>query len=286
MRCKRDLVTNEIKKNKARLKVHGGKQTYGINYFETYAPIVTWFAIRLMIVFGITSSWTLKQIDFVMAYTLAPIECDLYMDLPHGILVKGASAKDYALKCLANVYGQKQGGRVWNKYLTAKLVNELGFVQSQVDQCMFYRGSTILICYIDDGIAMDINGKNLDSFVQELMDAKLKVDDMGHSNDYGGVNLQRESDGTFHFVQTGLINQVIADCGLANSTKKKQVPAKSSKILTAHLDSPKFDGLLNYRSGIGKLNYLAQTMRPDIMYAIHSCAKYSSDPRKEHGAAV
>ncbi|KAL7530988.1 hypothetical protein ACHAWF_008366 [Thalassiosira exigua] len=286
MRRKRDLTTNEIKKYKARLNVHGGKQTYGVNYFETYAPVVTWFAIRLMIVFGITFGWTLKQIDFVMAYPQAPIECDLYMDLPHGISVKGASAKDYALKLLANVYGQKQGGRVWNEYLTAKLVDELGFVQSQVDQCVFYRGSTIFICYTDDGIAMDINGKNLDSFVQELRDAKLKVDDMGHPNDYVGVNLQQQSDGTFHFVQTGLIDQVIADCGLSNSTKKKQVPAKSSKILTAHLDSPKFDGPFNYRSVIGKLNYLAQTTRPDIMYAVHSCAKYSSDPRKEHGAAV
>ena len=114
MRRKRDLTTNEVKKYKARLNVHGGKQTYGVNYFETYAPVVTWFAIRLMIVFGIIFGWSLKQIDFVMAYPQAPIECNLYMDLPHGVLVKGGNLKDYALKILQNVYGQKQGGRVWN----------------------------------------------------------------------------------------------------------------------------------------------------------------------------
>ena len=45
MRRKRNLTTNEITKYKARLNVHGGKQTYGINYYETYAPVVTWFAI-------------------------------------------------------------------------------------------------------------------------------------------------------------------------------------------------------------------------------------------------
>ncbi|KAL7523194.1 hypothetical protein ACHAWF_000420, partial [Thalassiosira exigua] len=61
---------------------------------------------------------------------------------------------------------------------------------------------------------MDINGKNLDNFVQELMDAKLKVEDMGHPNAYVGVNTQRQSDGTFHFIQTALIDQIIADCGL------------------------------------------------------------------------
>ena len=64
------------------------------------------------------------------------------------------------------------------------------------------------------------------------------------------------------------------------------MPAKSSKILRAHLDSPPFDGPFNYRSVVGKLNYVAQTTRPDIMYATHACAKFSSDPRKEHGEAL
>ena len=286
MRRKRNLTTNEIKSYKARLNVHGGKQTFGVNYFETYAPVVTWFAIRLMITFGIIFGWTLKQVDFIMAYPQAPIECDLYMDLPHGINVKGASSKDYALRLLANVYGQKQGGRVWNEYLTNKLVDELGFVQSRIDQCVFYRGTTIFICYTDDGIALDINGSNLDKFLQDLANANLKVEDMGHPNDYVGVNIQQQSDGTFHFTQQGLIDSVIADCGLATSFKKKQVPAKSSKILRHHLESPKFDGPINYRSVIGKLNYIAQTTRPDILYAVHSCAKFSADPRKEHGQAI
>ncbi|KAL7551874.1 hypothetical protein ACHAWF_016687 [Thalassiosira exigua] len=79
---------------------------------------------------------------------------------------------------------------------------------------------------------------------------------MHHPKDYVGINIQCQSDGTFHFVQTALIDQIIADCGLTKAI------------------------------AIGKLNYLAQTTRPDIMYAVHSCAKYCSDPRKEHGAAV
>jgi hypothetical protein len=37
---------------------------------------------------------------------------------------------------------------------------------------------------------------------------------------------------------------------------------------------------------VGKLNYLAQTTRPDIMYATHQIAKYSSDPRTSHGESV
>ena len=53
-----------------------------MNYFVTYAPVVTWFVIRLMIVMGIIFNWALRQVDFVMAYPQAPIETDIYMELP------------------------------------------------------------------------------------------------------------------------------------------------------------------------------------------------------------
>ena len=76
------------------VNTHGGKQTYGVKYFETYAPVVTWFAIRLLIVFAILFKWSLKQVDFAMAYAQAPIKTDLYMDLPHGIKTKRGSSKD------------------------------------------------------------------------------------------------------------------------------------------------------------------------------------------------
>ncbi len=70
---KHDLTMNKIKSHKARLNLHGRKKIYRMNYFETYAPVVTWFAIRLMIIFGIIFCWALRQVDFVMAYPQAPI---------------------------------------------------------------------------------------------------------------------------------------------------------------------------------------------------------------------
>jgi hypothetical protein len=56
MRHKRNLTTNQVKSHKARLNLHGGKQVYGMNYFETHAPVVTWFAIRL---YGLFTKLTL-----------------------------------------------------------------------------------------------------------------------------------------------------------------------------------------------------------------------------------
>ena len=110
MRRKRDITTNEIKKYKARLNLHGGKQVFGMNYYKTYAPVVTWFAIRLLIVIGIIFGWALRQVDFVMAYPQAPIECDMYMELPQGIRTSEGESKDHVLKLPKNIYGQKQAG--------------------------------------------------------------------------------------------------------------------------------------------------------------------------------
>jgi hypothetical protein len=69
---------------------------------------------------------------------------------------------------------------------------------------------------------------------------------------------------------------------LGNS-KVKAVPAKVSEILHTHLDKPPFLLNFGYQSVINKLNYLAQTTRPDIVYTTHQLAKYSSDPREPHG---
>ena len=50
-----------------------------------------WFAIRLMIACAIVLRWQLHQVDFVMAYTQAPIEHDMYMRLPTATEVKGGT---------------------------------------------------------------------------------------------------------------------------------------------------------------------------------------------------
>ncbi len=144
MQRKRNLTTNEVKSHKARLNLHGGKQVFGMNYFETYAPVVTWFAIRLMIIFGIIFSWSLCQVNFVMAYPQAPVENDIYMELPQGICTATGNSKDHVLKQLKNIYGQKQAGRVWNSYLVDKLTS-LGLTASLIDDCVFFCGDIIFM---------------------------------------------------------------------------------------------------------------------------------------------
>jgi hypothetical protein len=151
MQRKQDLTTGRVTKHKARLNLHGGKQEFGTNYYEIYAPVVTWLAIPPLIVFGILFNWTLCQDDFIMAYLQAPIKMDMYMELATGIHTKHGNSKDHILKLLANIYGQKQASRVWNSYLVTKL-QEINFKQSLIDGCVFYRDDVIFIVYVNYGI--------------------------------------------------------------------------------------------------------------------------------------
>ncbi len=156
--CKRSLTTGGITKHKAHLNLNGGKQEFGMTYYNTYAPVVTWFAIQLLIVFGILFSWSLQQVDFVMAYLHAPIKMNMYMELPQGINIKNRNSKTNILKLLANLYSQKQAGQVWNGYLVNKL-QEINFKQSHINDCVFYPGDVIFIVYVNNGIFLGSSDK-------------------------------------------------------------------------------------------------------------------------------
>ncbi len=162
MRRKRNLTTNEIKSHKARLNLHGG-----MNYFETYAPVVTWFAIRLMIVFGIIFCWSLCQVDFVIAYPQALVKTYIYMELPQGIQVVTGNSKDHVLKLLKNIYGQKQAGQVWNSFLVDKLTS-IGFQPSTIYDCVFFCGNVIFMVYVDDGIFIGGDDSQLTTAINKI----------------------------------------------------------------------------------------------------------------------
>jgi hypothetical protein len=234
-------------------------------------------SIRLLIVIGIIFCWALRQVDFIMAYPQAPIKCNMYMELPQGIQVSEGDSKDYVLKLLKKIYGQKQAGHVWNAYLVDKL-SSIGFKASLINDIIF-------MVYVDDGIFLGKDDNQLKQVIQEIQGTWLKIEDQGHPADYVGVNIKKMRDGSYKFTQRTLIDAIIKDVNLTDA-KVKPVPAKVSMPLHAFKDAPPFNLNFNYRSVVGKLNYLTQTSKGYIMYATHQIAKYSSNPRKPHGEAI
>ena len=149
-----------------------------MNYYETYAPMVTWFAILFLITQAIILTWSMRQINFVQAYIQAPIEHDMYMELPQGIQTKHGNSKDYFLKLLANLYSQKQAGCICNQYMVKKL-HENGFMQSLVDECVFYWNDIIFIMYVDNGMSFGNSDDMLTHIIQHMKAKGLNIEDQG-----------------------------------------------------------------------------------------------------------
>ena len=164
---KRRINTQEVYKWKARLNVHGGQQEHGVHYWDTYAPVVTWQMVCLFLVLSLLLGWQSHQLDFVMAYPQAPAEMPLYMQLPQGYQRRGMTRKTHALKLIRNVYGQKQVGRVWNKFMDRGMKDIL-FTPSKFDPCLNYRGSVVFLVYTDDCIVFGPNAQALDQVVKDL----------------------------------------------------------------------------------------------------------------------
>ena len=293
-RRKRRIATQEVYKWKARLNIHGGHQEHGINYWETYAPVVGWPTIRLFLILMTLNQWESRQVDFVLAFPQADVECPLFMEIPQGFNFKG-SRKKQCLKIRKNLYGQKQAGRVWNTYLHDGLLAR-GFVQSQVDMCVYYRGPVALMIYTDDGIFIGPTQGHIDEcydlLSKEFTDENgvthraFRMTVEGELADYLGVKIQQLPNGTIKLYQPHLIKQILEDMGFNERTTVKSTPASTAAKISRDLHGPAFDEAWSYRSVIGKLNFLEKSTRPDISYAVHQCARFSNDPRASHATAV
>jgi Reverse transcriptase (RNA-dependent DNA polymerase) len=168
MRRKRDLSTGEVTKWKAILNVDGSKQQAGIDYDQTYAPVGSWVSVRLILLMATLQGWMTKQLDFVQAYPQAPVEHDLYIDVPKGCNIGVHDTSKWALQVLQNIYGQKQAGKVWHDYLIQRLTNDLKFTQCIMDPCILWRGKGILIIYTDDTIITGPNEKEIDEAIADI----------------------------------------------------------------------------------------------------------------------
>jgi hypothetical protein len=124
----------------------------------------------------------------------------------------------------------------------------------------------------------------IDTLIQNPSKTYL-MEDQGDVNDYLGINIQKDSTTkSITMTQTGLIEAFIHDVSLSMSSNHKTTPADS--IL--HPDtsgSPRQDSW-NYRSVIGKLNFLVQNTCPDISFAVHQCARFHSKPTALHELAM
>jgi hypothetical protein len=203
------------------------------------------------------------------------------MELPKGIQLSSGNIKTHVLRLIKNLYGQKQAGRVWNQHLS-KGLQKAGFVASKVDECVIYKGKTIFIVYVDDGIFFGPDLKAIAQAMKNLDAQGFNLDLMGDVKDYLGINFERLAAGRVKMSQPQLLEQILKRCGAEPGSQHKEYPLPSVHLATIFAGGGAWKGKFHYRSVMGKLNFLEKGTRPDITYATHQCTRFSEETRASH----
>ena len=169
---------------------------------------------------------------------------------------------------------------MWNKYLVTKLM-KIGFVPSEINECVFYKDGIIYVLYTDESILTGPNHKKLLLTIDQIKGTCLNLTNEGDIQEFLRININRLKNGTINMCQPHLIQQVLDDLNLRKkNVKEKTTTMAASRILHGHQKSERFDQSFNYRSIIGKIGYIDKGSRPDISYPTHQCARFAADPSK------
>ena len=274
-----------IERCKARLVAQGYSQKEGLDYDETFSPVVRSESVRTVIALAAMNGLTLHQMDITTAFLHGNLAEEVYMKQPEGFLVEGQEHLVCRLK--KSIYGLKQAPRCWNQALDAKL-KTMGFSQSSSDPCIYISTTDsllILAVYVDDILLAGKSQTRITQVKTEL-GKSFRVKDLGELHYFLGVNVKQNSDGGNIWIgQPSYTQEVLKKFRLEHCKPAATPVAQGTKLLKATDDSEHFDATL-YKSAVGMLLYLSGWTRPDIAFAVSNVARFCSRPTKEHWVAV
>ncbi len=280
-----------IRKYKARLCVQGFTQEYGIDYTDTYAPVVRANTTRAMLAIGSKLGLDVYQMDIVNAYVQAPVKEKLVIRPPPGIELitegeLGHLSGSNLFQLLRSLYGLKQAGKNWNDLLTAFL-ESLGFIRSQYDPCLFFGNNEheathnilMIVVYVDDLLSLtDLIG--YESLLRRIQ-AKFEVTPMGLAEYFLGVEIIRE-DGMIKLSQRSMIRDILERYAMDKSNGNSLPMNKSAQEEVVKRAHDELTDIPLYRSIVGSFQYLAVWTRADIAFYVGFLSRFLVDPRAIH----
>jgi len=109
-------VDGSVKYFKARLVAKGFEQQSGIDYTETFSPVIKLATIRHMLALAIHFDWPIRQLDISNAFRHGSLNEEVYMEQPLGFV--DPTHPDFVCKLRKAIYGLKQAPRAWYTQLS------------------------------------------------------------------------------------------------------------------------------------------------------------------------
>lgn len=101
---------NDEPRYKARVVAKGFSQSNGIDYTETFAPVVRYDSVRVVLSLAAIYDMEIAQFDVKTAFLNGTLNETIYMKVPDGVQHK----EGQICRLKRSLYGLKQSSRVWN----------------------------------------------------------------------------------------------------------------------------------------------------------------------------
>ena len=273
-----------IERFKGRLVAKGYSQKYGIDYQETFSPVVHYSSIRTLLAFAVQHGIIIHQMDVTTAFLNGELTEDVYMEQPEGYVIAGK--ENLVCKLRKSIYGLKQSSRMWNKTLEEFFTSE-DFIQSEADPCVYVNTKngvlTVIAVYVDDLIILSEAEERMVE-VKAMLSERFRMKDMGELHYCLGINVIQR-DGQILLSQKQFVLKKLKQFRLEN-VNVVATPADCNVRLQ------KDDGISKpvdkelYQSMVGSLLYLSVSTRPDISQAVGNVCKFTANPTEAHLTAV
>ena len=108
---------------KARLVAKGFTETYGLDYFQTFASVAKMASVRLILSLAAIQKWSLNQLDITNAFLHGDLHDEVYMEIPPGIPIPAEfQEKNPVCKLIKSLYALRQAPREWFDKFAAALL--------------------------------------------------------------------------------------------------------------------------------------------------------------------
>jgi len=139
-----------VDRYKARLVAKGYTQTYDIDYFETFSPVVRMNSIRIIFYIAVNLSWPLYQHDVKNAFLYGDLQEEVYIEQLPGYVAHG---ENKVCRLKKAIYGPKQSPMAWFEKFNIT-ISGIDYHRYHLDHSVFVRRTksciVVLVVYFDD----------------------------------------------------------------------------------------------------------------------------------------